>query len=118
MAAKAFGDRTISACGRTRGDQRGNVVAHDDAGGGASLMGIPSRRYPRRPGVHPISPGLGYTVDWNVHRRIVDNIEPVGSGYGNPCNAAGKNDVVGDGEVRPETVKDCNTLQRDRKREV
>src|SRR5579871_2990164 len=118
MAAKAFGDRTIPARGRSRGDQGRNVVAHDDEGGGPSLVRRPSRRYPRRTRVHPIGPGLGHSVERDVHRRIVDDIEAVGAGYGNPGNAARENDVVGDGHICPETVKDRDALQRNGKRKI
>ena len=47
MRAKAFGDRAIPGCRAGRGDQRGNVIADDDIGGGSAFMGRASSGYPR-----------------------------------------------------------------------
>ena len=47
MRAKAFGDRAIPAFRACRGDQRRNVIADDDIGGGSAFMGRASGGYPR-----------------------------------------------------------------------
>ncbi len=81
-------------------------------------MGCASGGDPRYPCIHPISLRLGHAVNWNIHNRVIDNIEPIDSGYGNSGNAAGKNDVICNGYVFPKAVEDIDTPQRDRKRKT
>ena len=54
---------------------------------------------------------MGDPVKWNIHHRVVDDVEPVDSGYGNSTETARKHDIVCDGNVLPKTIKDRDTLQ-------
>ena len=106
MAAKAFCDRTIAAGRGGRSDDRRYVVANNHAASGSSLMGRASSRYPRHSRIHPIHLRLGGAVGWNIHHRIIDDMEAVDAGYGNSTEAAREHDIVCNGNVLPKPIED------------
>ena len=74
-------------------------------------MGPASGGYPRHSRIHPIHLRLGGAVGWNIHHRIIDDMEAVDTGYGNSTEAAREHDVVCNGNVLPKTIEDRDTLR-------